>query len=472
MSWNTIYDNTSFALGQQARRLAELQQQVASGMRMLRSSDSPAEMYRALDLREQVEALGAYQKNLDEVTRTQEISHSLLQEISSSLASTKQELSQVVSDTYSADIRAMIGEKVDATLEQVLSLANTKRLGRSLLGGTRTGTTPFAAQRTNGRITAVDYQGGLEDLLVPVAPGVTYAGTIVGGSVLGEDDRQPPAFTGTTGLAPGTATSNVRGDLYLTAVHTQTTFAGGTGVTAGTSSAADDTVLGGHTLTIVGGGTKTISLNGGPAVTFDGTETDLAVTGPGPNGVVVHVDMTGWVAFAGDVAITGEGKLTIDGGASYTNLAAFVDNVAVTDSTTSRVLYVDATNVVGTGLEVVRVPGTHDAFGTLINARDVLLNERDLGQQTAFVSEAMDALDSVMLVLIRKMTGVGARLQAMDTLQGSLETIQIHATNQAASLEDADIVQVASELARTQALYEMTLAVSAKLLRMSLLDFI
>ena len=39
-------------------------------------------------------------------------------------------------------------------------------------------------------------------------------------------------------------------------------------------------------------------------------------------------------------------------------------------------------------------------------------------------------------------------------------------------LENVDILQVATDLARTQTLYEMTLAVSAKLLSMSLLQFL
>ena len=38
--------------------------------------------------------------------------------------------------------------------------------------------------------------------------------------------------------------------------------------------------------------------------------------------------------------------------------------------------------------------------------------------------------------------------------------------------QEADIVMVATELSRTQTLYEMTLAASSRLLSMSLLDFL
>ena len=49
---------------------------------------------------------------------------------------------------------------------------------------------------------------------------------------------------------------------------------------------------------------------------------------------------------------------------------------------------------------------------------------------------------------------------------------EAHTAPQARLLEEADIVQVATDLARTQTLYEMTLTTAGKLLSLSLLDFI
>jgi flagellar hook-associated protein 3 len=473
MGWNTIYNTTSFALTQQMSKLTQLQEQTASGMRLLRSSDDPSDVYEALTLREQIQSLQTYQENLDEVVRVQELSHNVLQEVHSGLQTVQQDLTQVISDTYEANGRSLTSQQVDAILEQVLSLANTKSLGRYVMGGTSTTDQPFEAERADGKITSVRYAGASRNLLVPVAPGVTYPGTMVGENVFAQNDRQAPVFTGATGAAAGSATSSVRGDVQLVAEHTLTTFAPGAGLAAGTSSAVGDTILGDHTLTVtVNGADRSIALDGGLPVAFSGTEQDLAVTAA--NGDVVHVDVSGWSGYTGDVAVTGEGRLSIDGGASYTDLTTFADNLAVTDSSTGRILYVDTTGVLRTGTDYVRIPGTHDVFETLVQLRDVLLNEQDMpqGRQQALLQDGLDALDDVMGVLLSKMTAAGARLQALDTLKNSLQTIENYSSDHSAELEDADVVQVASELARTQTLYEMTLAVAAKRLNISLLDFI
>ncbi|MFA5239059.1 MAG: flagellar hook-associated protein FlgL, partial [Phycisphaerae bacterium] len=60
-------------------------------------------------------------------------------------------------------------------------------------------------------------------------------------------------------------------------------------------------------------------------------------------------------------------KLSIDDGASEVTVPAIGDisNIAVTNSS-GQVLYVDATNISSTGVDMVSVPGTYDIFSTLI----------------------------------------------------------------------------------------------------------
>ena len=51
--WGAIYNNVTFALRSQAAELARLQEQAASGVRVVRASDDPANAYRILQLRGQ-----------------------------------------------------------------------------------------------------------------------------------------------------------------------------------------------------------------------------------------------------------------------------------------------------------------------------------------------------------------------------------------------------------------------------------
>jgi len=471
--WGRIYNNANYFMQGHASRLAELQEQMASGARINRPADAPADAFRIMKLHAQIQSFQTYDKNLEEVVRNAELSQSILQEVSSGITQVKQSLSQVISGNYGSDSRASIAEQVDAVLEQMLAQANTQSLGRHIFGGTNSSEAPYAAERTAGRISTVDYQGSLHDILVAVAPGVEYSGLAIGDHVFRADDRQVPTFLGSTGAAAGTATSNVRGDLCLAVTHNETTYPGGTGISAGARSADGDTILGDHVLTVtVNGPEKTISLDGGDAVAFAGTETDLAVANVA--GDVVYVNVAGWAGFEGNIDITATGRLSIDEGASFTELTSFADNVAVTDSRTGRVLYVNATDLLRTGAEPVRVAGTHDLFGTLIHLRDVLLNERGLtdDEQRELMGYGLESLDEVAGVVTKGMTTIGGRLQAMDILKESLQAIEDSASKQAAELQDADVVQLATDLARAQTLYEMTLTVTAKLLDLTLLDFI
>ena len=60
----------------------------------------------------------------------------------------------------------------------------------------------------------------------------------------------------------------------------------------------------------------------------------------------------------------------------------------------------------------------------------------------------------------------------MDTLQRTVDHLKTVTNQQADQFEDADIVLIATDLARTQTLYEMALRSASKLLSLSLLDFI
>jgi len=469
--WAAIYNNANYSLRQHALRLAALQEQAASGARVNRPSDAPNDAYRILRLRAQMQSIETYGKNLDHVVRDLEMAHSVLSEISNAVTEAKQVLTQASGGIYGEHNQPTFAARIDSILEQAFSLANTQSLGRYVFAGTHAAAAPFLAERVEGRIVRVDYQGGYDDLPVPVAAGVEHPGLLIGRNVFGADNRGDPVFHGRTGAAPGTATSSARGNVTLLITHAQTVYAGGSGIQPGAGSPGGDGIIGEHVLT-VDKDLMTLSLDGGDPVSFTGAETDLAVDNAA--GDRVHVDMTGWVDFDGDVTCTATGKLSIDGGASTTDLTAFTDNVAVTHADTGRVLYVDTTDVLRTGVEPVRIPGTHDLFGALIHIRDVLNNEHDFSdqKQRELLDLAMGSLDEVSQTIVRSMTGLGGRLQAIDVLKDSMQSIEARAAEQASALQDADVVEVATDLARTQTLYEMTLAVTSKLLQITLLDYI
>jgi flagellin-like hook-associated protein FlgL len=138
------------------------------------------------------------------------------------------------------------------------------------------------------------------------------------------------------------------------------------------------------------------------------------------------------------------------------------------------VLYVDTTGITSTGVDLVSVPGTYDIFNTLIIIRDVLENEKGLSD--AQVREQLNHLPSLFEetnnVLVQTEVSIGSKIGFLDDLKDSLKDIKYNTEDEVTRLQEADIAQVAIDLSRREVLYQMSLAVAAKLMSMSLLDFI
>jgi flagellin-like hook-associated protein FlgL len=152
-------------------------------------------------------------------------------------------------------------------------------------------------------------------------------------------------------------------------------------------------------------------------------------------------------------------------------------NVAVVNSTTGQVLYVDVTGMTGSGTEPIRVPGTYDIFNILINARALLNDEQGVlsgnaAQWHGMVDSTIESMQQAQEKLTRAFPKVGGRISTLLTLRDSLEDMKFNSDEEIGRLQDADITQVAVDLARHEVLYQMSLSVAAKMFSLSLMDFI
>jgi flagellar hook-associated protein 3 FlgL len=371
--------------------MARLQEQTTTGSRINRSSDDPSSSYRVASLNSQQMSLENYINNLSTIVSTLELSSSVIQDIQSVITETKVRLTQVIGGIYQEDTRKRAAEGINDLLEQVVSLANTKHMEQYIFGGNNTTSAPYLAERTNGEITSVTYQGSLENREIEVASGVKSSAVHVGYDIFHSDDRGDPVFLGDTGAKAGTGTSNIRGDTWLT--------------------------------------------------------------------------VTGTV---------GNYDLSIDDGLSTFNTDGTDTNLAVTDSTTGKILYIDTTEITGPGVEMVSVPGTYDLFNTLIGIRDMLRNERGLtgAQLHDLQDNALSALEEINQLIVQTEVAVGTKIGFLDNLQGSLERLKYDAEDEATLLQEADIAQIAIDLSRREVLYQMSLSVAGKLMSVTLLDFL
>jgi len=389
---NQIFNNVSFALHLHSKALAGLQEQASTGSRINRPSDMPSSAYCVLGLNSQRRSYENYIENISQTADSLEIALSVIDDMISSIAEVKVNLTQVSSGIYGTEGRERIAEKINDTLEQLVSMANTRHLNDYLFGGAKSDSAPYAIQRSDGKITSVTYQGSCDDRVVEVAPGVSSAVFYAGDNLFRSKQRQSPVFLGNTGAQPGSGTSSVRGDVWLT-------------------------------------------------VTHNGTNYELSID-------------------------NGQTKVTVPDTGDRSNIA--VTNAA------REVLYVDATNITSTGVEPVRVPGTYDVFNTLINVRDILLNEKGLSEQQlqTLRNKAFESLEEVRSLLIEKSVSLGARAEFLEDIKQIVQALKYGTEDEAAVLQQADITQIAIDLSRRQILYEMSLAATSKLLSLSLLNFL
>ncbi|MHC4763447.1 MAG: flagellar hook-associated protein FlgL [Planctomycetota bacterium] len=199
----------------------------------------------------------------------------------------------------------------------------------------------------------------------------------------------------------------------------------------------------------------------------------------------VFVGDTNATAGSGTSSVKGDVWLTVTYDGSDYNLSiedgttidvgdvADPSNVAVTNSS-GQVLYVNATTISNTGVDMVTVPGTYNIFDTLISTRDLLRNEKELSntQLSQCRDKLLDSLEEVRALMVGKATSIGSKMQFINDLKNSLEDIKFNTVDEATILQEADIAQVAIDISRREVLYQMSLSVASKLMSMSLLDFI
>ncbi len=490
---SNIYSNTSFALGLHTEALARLQEQAATGSRINRASDDPSTAYRILGLNSQEKSLQNYIYTLQKVGDLLTSSSTAIGDSDTGIQHVLRTITDNLTTISGSTGAGGIAEQIDVGLGAIVSFANTSYSGQYLFGGSDTASAPYLVQRTGGKITSVTYQGSLDNRDVEVAPGVESSAFHVGDNLFRSDNRSTPTFPDSgTGAAAGTGTSNACGDVWLTVT--------------------DDTDPDKYRLSI-NGGTDYVTVEKGKR-SEEQTLTFSSVPGSGSFSLVFGEQMTGAIQWdegaaevqtalenlsnldEGDVTVTGDyaAGFTITFADTLGNVPELVvgnnslgvtitpstttegigdANLAVTDST-GRVLYVNTTGITSTGVDWVRVPGTYDIFSALITIRDRLETEGGLTntQLQELRSNALQSLQELSSLLVGDSVSMGSRIGFLNDLKGSLDNIEYNTKNEAARLEEADIAEIAINLSRREVLYQMSLSVAARLMSMSLLDFV
>jgi flagellar hook-associated protein 3 FlgL len=151
----------------------KLQEQIATGKKIIRPSDDPDGARKVLNFRSEDLKLEQFSKNVQTSMQSIQFSESILQNTADTINRVQELIVQGVNPATAQGVRNVIAKEIDGMLESVLANANSQRLGRYIFAGTETSTRPFETTRNaKGEVTAVTYMGNREKIEYSVGPGM------------------------------------------------------------------------------------------------------------------------------------------------------------------------------------------------------------------------------------------------------------------------------------------------------------
>lgn len=463
-------------LSKQSTRLQDLQRQLSTGQKVERPSDDPALIRKALVEADRVSRFEQHTESLNQSTARLEQAHIQTRDAQQLIVRAKTLALSARQSTDESELD-IIASELDGVLEQLTSIANTEDSNGHLFAGTRTGSRPYPQDINTS--THSTYDGNQDSVQLFITGRETSTSLQPGLDVFGGAIRGPVEIIGDNGITPGTGGSSAVGFHTLSIQHLATEYLGTSGVDAGLSSSASDTVIGQrgtHVLTINDssgtGAAGTVSLNNGAEVAFTSADTDLKVVGPA--GEVVYLDTTSIAAgFSGDIDIIGSGALSVDGGES-SHPITFEDNQKVTDARDGSVIYLNTSDTRNTSSAELEFTGTFDAFQTLVALKEDLLNTRDLQSATrdAAIGRRIDDLDRINDNLLQEIGIQSVNLERFDQLSQLTEEQKLAHELTLSETTAVDYSVAAIQLQDTLNLQQYTMAAVRLVTGPNLIDFL
>jgi flagellar hook-associated protein 3 FlgL len=135
---------------EQQKRLADIQEQISSGKRLLRPSDDPSGAAQILRLEQALSVTNQYQRNADNALNRLTLQESTLDSVQDSLIRIREIAIQGANPIIGNNDRLSLAQEVRERLEELQSLANTKDANQEyLFSGYKVTTKPFS-QAANG----------------------------------------------------------------------------------------------------------------------------------------------------------------------------------------------------------------------------------------------------------------------------------------------------------------------------------
>jgi flagellar hook-associated protein 3 FlgL len=482
--------------------LMELNIQAASQKRINRPSDDPVGTARVLGHRDSIRALNQYKTNAEDAKGWLNIADNTLIEVNTILTRFRELAEQAATGTVGADNREQISYEARQLFDQLVNMANTKFEGKYIFGGHKTDATPFEKKLW---LTTNDDNLASQSFSIDGDSEKTVLVRFLASGAVGADQLSYEySSDGGRTFTSATLASNSR-VLNLTGAGVRLTLASGASV-----SAYDSTLPGANgswlwirpTAQYVGDDVDNIDI-----ARFGSSTLGAAASGTFGKDVTVRIDSG--AALSSNITYS----YSLDGGVSWKT------GNSVTGTASSAVLVVpggfltltsNAGNSLTAGEQFVIRPRTgkimveigagetvqvnnigKDVFGgvyqdpdnsepsAVFNGDNKNLFET-LGRLVGYLEtntqsgcqEALDELNDVSKHIMNVAAQVGARENRIDFAEDTLETLKLTEQARMSAVEDIDIVQLMTDLANQQIVYETVLRSSSMIMKMSLANYI
>ena len=128
ISTSQIYDQNIRSILNNQSDLANTQEQLASGKKLLKPSDDPVGAAKALRLTEELDSLTQYQRNNDLVTGSLELQETVLTNVTNSINRARTLAIQAGNGAYSSADRAAISSELKQIKLEILDLMHQLRI--------------------------------------------------------------------------------------------------------------------------------------------------------------------------------------------------------------------------------------------------------------------------------------------------------------------------------------------------------
>jgi flagellar hook-associated protein 3 FlgL len=170
----SLYQGMQERIQQLAGDLKKINEQIATGKKILRPSDDPLSLVNAMQVKTAAAQLDQYSRNMESARPWLSMAESALSQTIDLIGQARELAVQMTSSTQDADTRAMAATEVDGLINQAISLANSQVGGRYIFAGYSTGTAPFT-RVTVGGIDTAQYDGDTNTFQTLIAQGETLA---------------------------------------------------------------------------------------------------------------------------------------------------------------------------------------------------------------------------------------------------------------------------------------------------------